>query len=202
MKKLKDKKTCQMILKKLKDKKKTVSSLLDDVQAGIGVRRIFDRLSHSQVPIVAHNMSLDMSIIYQNFHRNLPKSLKDFKQELSVWLPNLTDTKILANFKKCFSFKNTSLEDLRTALSVPPFSRCFKFVCDVDTQKLLSSSSYHNAAYDSLMTGECYLIMKNHLEHNLSKLESARILSSSQNRIPMNADQHKIMKLVFINLAK
>ena len=51
-------------------------------------------------PLVGHNMLLDLAFMFQKFHRDLPPSYRQFKEELHRMFPIIVDTKQL-----CFSLR-------------------------------------------------------------------------------------------------
>ncbi|RKO98062.1 hypothetical protein CXG81DRAFT_20258 [Caulochytrium protostelioides] len=73
-----------------------ITPALKRLHAMVGFRHVIDAISESKKPIVGHNCFLDILYTYQNFHRRLPDSFFKFANDLSMFLPKIYDTKLLA----------------------------------------------------------------------------------------------------------
>jgi hypothetical protein len=53
-------------------------------------------MMNSKKPLIGHNSLLDIVHFYQQFHKDLPLSVEEFKKDLNVQFPKYYDTKILS----------------------------------------------------------------------------------------------------------
>jgi poly(A)-specific ribonuclease len=91
------------VTKRTKEEKDTAMEnrrsdiLKSELDGLIGFRKVFDALATSKVPVVGHNLYLDLCYIYHNFFGSLPDDVNVFKQNLNSTLTkNLFDTKLIA----------------------------------------------------------------------------------------------------------
>jgi hypothetical protein len=126
----------------------------------VGVRKVFDALSQSGVPLVGHNMFLDLCYIYQNFYKKLPATFEDFQAGLQNSFPDFYDSKYVAESSvklKSNSQKfNTALQDLHEFFQQDDYSSAPHIVLGREFENL-TENSYHQAGFDAYATGVCFL---------------------------------------------
>jgi hypothetical protein len=69
-----------------------VDALVDDA---IGARRVLDAISASKVPVVGHNLFLDLGHCAAKFVGPLPENVCDFATQMKTLFPVIFDTKHL-----------------------------------------------------------------------------------------------------------
>eukprot|EP01126_Amoeba_proteus_P056374 TRINITY_DN7076_c0_g1_i5.p1 TRINITY_DN7076_c0_g1~~TRINITY_DN7076_c0_g1_i5.p1 ORF type:complete len:470 (-),score=84.99 TRINITY_DN7076_c0_g1_i5:19-1428(-) len=115
--------------------------------------------------IVGHNSIIDLLSISENFLTPLPQNFEEFRSFISESFPFLLDTKYLTTFcsgssNKMPSYKSTALGDLYDEMSRDPDYPMPVVGYPKNTPEEFldySTSSAHNAGYDSLMTGSVFV---------------------------------------------
>lgn len=79
----------------------------------VGLRRLFQAMVSSQVPLVGHNCMYDLMFMLHAFD-TLPATLTDFKFQLSHSLPTIIDTKFLAT-TNAYGFSSASSSSFATS---------------------------------------------------------------------------------------
>ncbi|XP_015785088.1 poly(A)-specific ribonuclease PARN [Tetranychus urticae] len=154
-------------------KAKEEAQLIDEA---VGFTKVVQELIDCKKPIVGHNLLLDMAHTVHHFIGPLPDTLVDFKEMLSELCPYTYDTKLMAKFdsKLDSQFQNTALNDLYNVIQKAPFSNIkAKIINRSDSDE---KTSFHNASYDSYITGLIFLNML----HYLSPKNQKSILDSSE----------------------
>ena len=70
---------------------------LTDLEEALGFTRVIQKITESGKLVVGHNMLLDIAYTLNQFCGPLPADYPDFKLMCSSALPNLLDTKLMAN---------------------------------------------------------------------------------------------------------
>lgn len=154
-----------------------------------GFSRILQIISKCKKPVVGHNLFLDIMHIIAQFLTDLPDTYEEFKDVVHSMFPHLYDTKYIAStlaLKKLIT--SSTLEDLRETLSHPPFKPVI--VQEVQSSESMehsderTNSKYHQAGYDSFITGHCFILMNNFLQQSLSPKsgESEEVIGSEIRR--------------------
>lgn len=112
-----------------------------------GFSQVIELIIESKKPIVGHTVILDLAHIYQGCIESLPFNISDFIEKLSLYFPNIIDTKILQNSH--FALKGKSLEE---CVDIMKRKIAFPEICELE--KLYK----HNAGWDSYLSG--YLFAK------------------------------------------
>lgn len=73
------------------------NQLKQELNELIGFRNVVDAISKAKVPVVGHNLFLDLCYFYHNFYKPLPKSFVEFKEEAHCLFPFIFDTKYVAS---------------------------------------------------------------------------------------------------------
>jgi len=69
----------KFVIKKKKKKKRLLEQK--------GMKAIMDQIVELKKPLIGHNMSLDVMHLFQTFFKDLPRTLDEFKSELTKRLP-------------------------------------------------------------------------------------------------------------------
>lgn len=133
------------------------------------IELIIDRNKTNPVPIVGHNIYFDLLFIYEKFIGDLPGNFYEYKSSLHKHFPIIFDNKFLTT-RLAREYDNTKLEALykkmkKNKLDVYVDIRQdhingFSFYHDMD-----SNSSFHDAGYDSIITGRCFIYLLKGLEN-------------------------------------
>ncbi|KAK9235182.1 ribonuclease H-like domain-containing protein [Lipomyces kononenkoae] len=67
--------------------------LMSEVNQYVGIRHIFDHISRSKIPVVGHNIFVDLINIYAKFVGTLPSSVEEFAHQINSLFPTVIDTK-------------------------------------------------------------------------------------------------------------
>ncbi|XP_035229207.1 poly(A)-specific ribonuclease PNLDC1-like isoform X2 [Stegodyphus dumicola] len=153
----------------LEEKKKLEQTVVKEkiklLEYFLGFTRIFRLMKESKKPIVGHNLFMDLLLIFDHFHRPLPKTYKEFKKELHDVFSVVYDTRhIWRHVKKFYNFKEIptqcglfdlyemfkSPSDVLTTLYSPTVRHC-------NGEKYLTEEFPHESGYDSFVTGWVFL---------------------------------------------
>lgn len=147
---------------------------IDNVDWTLPPLTVTDLAPARRIPIVVHNGFMDVSFMMSHFVKpTLPPSLAEYKKLLATELPVLYDTKVMAT-----EFSLTQ-HNLNSALG-PLFERLshegglvgrIETVCNADSPP----DQEHEAAYDSFMTGVCFI----GLWHEIQNLLEIDLLTNS-----------------------
>ncbi|CAH0390276.1 unnamed protein product [Bemisia tabaci] len=150
--------------------KKGVSKDLEDsvIDALVGFSKIVKLLMEFKKPIVGHNLLLDLLILHNQFYLPLPKTYKEFKASIRLLFPQVYDTKFLSFelkrlLKKEDAWTVNTLQELYNYFKkgkgtcMVIYSPSINFTDDIDE----SSIKYHEAGWDSFVTGYCFVKIAN-----------------------------------------
>jgi poly(A)-specific ribonuclease len=136
---------------------------LQELDDAIGFSKVVQLISKSGKLVVGHNMILDLLHTVEHFVMELPEKYEEFKCLLPCIFPRILDTKYMASsdpFKDLIS--STVLADMLKELEKVPFGR--PQVAAVSGFTRYNTGEYlHEAGYDSLITGQCFLAMAQYL---------------------------------------
>lgn len=136
------------------------------LEAFEGIAAIMESAMWLRKVIVGHNSLLDCMYLYHYFFERLPTEYEVFKQKFHKLFPKVIDSKVLAqtlrmelggigdSLQKVGDFFGSEKSDPM----VPPQLRGYidGWLVSSDDD---SENSYHNAAFDSYVTGEVFLKM-------------------------------------------
>jgi len=137
---------------------------LTDLQEAFGFSRVIQKMTESGKLVVGHNMILDIAHTLNQFCGPLPETYQDFKAMTTAVFPKLLDTKLMANtipFKQ--EIFNSSLEELYKAVKLPPYDLPPVPPKFSGSGYKADTSSFHEAAFDAFITGQCFIAMANRL---------------------------------------
>lgn len=143
-----------------------------------GFSRVFKLLVDMKKPIIAHNCTLDLMIMYKQFCKPLPKSYQAFKNSIHDLFPIVYDTKYMSSEFK----RKVSKFDCWSSNALEPLYKYFAFgkgFTMVPCSPLIESEDYprgadprfHDAAWDSYCAGICFIRMA----HFFSALDLGRL---------------------------
>ena len=182
----KDKLYMEDILNQLKElnHKKGVKKLIEaifnkfylgDIDIDISKDDIYkyNNIKNEKKILIGHNMSLDLMFIISKLGDTLPNKYSDFKNMLKDKLNCIYDTKFLfEEFKNSNINKNNIIiKDIKSVLdNMYPYLKStydeFIKIKIKPNDDLLKEGTYHNAGYDSFVTGACFLYMKNAMKNS------------------------------------
>jgi len=124
--------------------------------------------------LIGHNMSLDLMFIISKLGDCLPSEYTSFKNMIKDKLNLIYDTKFLfEEFKNSELNKNNNvIKGIKSEIDEmyqylhSNFSENIKIKLKPREDLLSKNNSFHNAGYDSLITGVCFLYMKNAIKNN------------------------------------
>ena len=90
--------------------------MLNELQELIGFRKVIDAITKHKIPVVGHNMFLDLLYFYHNFHKSLPNSFEEFTLDIPNLFPAIFDSKYVSSqsvkLASSSGYLNTALQDL------------------------------------------------------------------------------------------
>lgn len=138
--------------KSLKDAK--TKKLLNVIQRKSGAQKVFKLLTRLRPVLVGHGVVADLLFLYRSFQEDLPPSLRLFKQKLLCLFPAVYDTMAISADFSLKELLNTgrSLESIYKLVSSEERMESTRVVLEKDG-KYWSKECYHEAGYDSYVTG-------------------------------------------------
>ena len=150
---------------------------------------IMKLLVHAQKPIIGHNMNLDLFYTVSNFFATPPDSLDEYKSLLNGLFPTIFDTKVISSTKPLSGMltTGTGLKSLTESIGVDLVHVEIDFDESVK-EKANNQTSYHDAGFDALSTGKCFIsLIKSlmmHFDKGDGRIEmTGNLLKPFQNRI-------------------
>ncbi|KAK9372510.1 ribonuclease H-like domain-containing protein, partial [Lipomyces chichibuensis] len=132
------------------------NKLMLEVNQYAGIRHIFDHLSHIKIPIVGHNVFVDLINIYAKFVSSLPSSIEEFAHQMSSLFPMIIDTKYFGTMCDVddsdahHSSMKDMLDDLRSV--VYPIYKTHPEFTKYDNREY-----EHEAGWDACETAKLFL---------------------------------------------
>lgn len=158
------------------------------LQAHIGFLSMWDVLVQSKKPVILHNGFFDLLFLFSAFEGGLPAELSAFKSRLHASLPNVFDTKVLAESRELNGRlgSRSALPELAAGLAArlapkqpPEEAKQSSEADDVDEDEISVSFSFpagfgayadsncgafHTAGYDAYETGRIFAYYRAELE--------------------------------------
>jgi len=177
---------------------------MDNLEKNLGFTRVIQKITESGKLVVGHNMLLDVAYTLNQFAAPLPTDYLEFKELAASALPMVMDTKLMANTAPLKQeIVNSSLEELLRTASLPPYE-----MPEVPAQEgshgySNQSERYHEAGYDALITGRCFLSLCQRLGRLAGSGGGARILPGSPILQPYLNKVHlmRIQDIPYMDLA-
>ncbi|KAK9351206.1 ribonuclease H-like domain-containing protein [Lipomyces doorenjongii] len=135
---------------------KKYNKLMCEVNQYAGIRHIFDHISHIKIPMVGHNVFVDLINIYAKFVSSLPSSIEEFAHQMSSLFPMVIDTKYFGTMSDVddsdahHSSMKDMLDDLRSVV-YPVYTIHPEFT------KYDSKDYEHEAGWDACETAKLFL---------------------------------------------
>ncbi|KAK3794624.1 hypothetical protein RRG08_003770 [Elysia crispata] len=136
----------------------------------LGFTRVFRLLTKVAIPIVGHNLLMDLIFMYEKFHKPLPESYSQFKQDMHKLFPNIFDTKHIAHsLRNRLAHLNLhaarNLQDLYNILHSQSIMNMTLMQPSVDRASWSGNQEQiHQAGYDAFLCG-CSFLRICHLLH-------------------------------------
>ncbi|KAK9323744.1 ribonuclease H-like domain-containing protein [Lipomyces orientalis] len=132
------------------------NNLMSDANEYAGVRHIFDHISRAKVPIVGHNVFVDLINIYAKFLGSLPTSVEEFAHQVNLLFPTVIDTKYFGTMSDVdeTNAQHSSMKELLDKLRsvvYPVYSIHPEFT------KYDNSEYWHEAGWDACETAKLFL---------------------------------------------
>ena len=170
---------------KFQEDMKKESDLFHEVGA---FNRVMKLLTESKKPIIGHNMSLDLFYTVTNFFAVAPDSLPEYKAILSGLFPLIFDTKVISNTQPLSGMctHGTGLKNLTETIGndLAPAD----IILDPSLEGCEEMGNYHDAGYDALCTGKCFISLTRSLMMHFDKGDgpidmTGNLIKPFQNRI-------------------
>ena len=145
--------------------------------------------------LIGHNMSLDLLFLISNLGERLPDDYKSFKQIIKNKLECIFDTKYLfEEYKKTtFNQNNIAIKEIKSSLySMYPYLKSsFGELLKIQIRSkedIFKEEKFHNAGYDSFITGASFLYIK-------YAMRNTNFLNENKNRIYLMNSLYKCMNI-------
>ena len=143
-------------------------STIDDlVNNELGFSIFIEYLISKEIPIIGHNIYMDLMFIYDKLIDDLPEDFYEYKQSIHKFFPIIYDTKTIATELK--KYDNTKLESLYKSMIKHKYNSYVNISMDVSNgfslYNDLDNKLLHDAGYDSLITGRCFIFMNKALQN-------------------------------------
>jgi len=153
---------------------------MESLEDSLGFTRVIQKITESGKLVVGHNMLLDVAFTLNQFAAPLPTDYHEFKALAATGLPRVMDTKLMANTAPLRQeIVNSSLEELLKTSSLPPFEMPQVPSQEEDCGYPEHSDRYHEAGYDALVTGKCFLSLCQRLGRLAGSGGGGRVLPGS-----------------------
>lgn len=131
--------------------------ILKELGFSVVVQEIIDRCKVRSCPIIGHNMMYDVVYFYNQFVGPLPNTYEEFSKEWFKRFPETYDTKVLS-YKADYFGKTVLGKVYEKCTFDKKLKDIMKFSYDlkngfVNYKSASLETSYHEAAFDSTMTG-------------------------------------------------
>ncbi|GBG31511.1 PolyA-specific ribonuclease PARN [Hondaea fermentalgiana] len=127
-----------------------------ELEANVGLTRVFECIRDAKKPFIGHNCFLDMSHIFAKFFGTPPERFEDFRANLHEIFPMLADTKHVyqSNEKLSSLVGSMPLGDLYKTTSDAVLNHAsVKLGPEFSRYQDASENFHHEAGYDAFMTG-------------------------------------------------
>lgn len=162
----------------------SAAALENSVNEELGFAKIIEILIKQKKKLIGHNIYFDILFLYDKLIDDLPETFYEFKSNFNQLFPVVYDTKYIATtYAKDFDL--TKLESIYQRIQKEKYNlytiikqdiyNGFAFYSEIDT----GGSLLHDAGYDSILTGRCFIYMMKAIENNFC-LENRK---ESNNRI-------------------
>ena len=167
----------------------------------LGFSQFIQLIINKKLPIIGHNIYFDMMFIYDKLIGDLPEKFYSFKKKIHNYFPKIYDTKAIGMLLK--KFEKTKLDDLYKILMKRNYNNYIKFYADVKNGFAIyndfENNKLHDAGYDSIITGRCFVLMCKAFENNFETENKKPVIHVVGNK---NIAEEKAIevKFGFVNL--
>ena len=167
------------------------------------VTTIIKALLSKKVPLIGHNLILDLAFLYDHFLSPLPSTIEEFRLTVLNTFPPLYDTKYIS--KSLMSglkfIKKTSVEDLYSyCRKRKEFNTIIKITID---SRFNVAKKAHDAGFDAYMTGHIFLCFLKYLPSPAEILPAAgKICLQGHYKDFIDINQPNIENFAFPNVIK
>ena len=167
----------------------------------LGFSQFIDLIIQKQLPIIGHNIYFDMMFIYDKLIGDLPEKFYSFKKKIHNYFPKIYDTKAIGMLLK--KFEKTKLDDLYKILIKRNYMNYIKFYADVTNGFAIyndfENNKLHDAGYDSIITGRCFVLMCKAFENNFETENKKPVIHMVGNK-NIAVEKEIEIKFGFVNL--
>ena len=172
----------------------TVDNINDLVNEELGFSLYLEYLIQKKIPIIGHNIYFDIMFIFDKLINDLPEDFYTFKSKVHELFPYIYDTKAIST--KLGKYENTKLENLYKHMQKNNFTSYVPFCADVTNGFCLyhdlENSMLHDAGFDSVITGRCFVLMIKALENDYYVENMKKIVHNIGNKV---INQEKEIKI-------
>ena len=167
----------------------------------LGFSQFIQIIINKKIPIIGHNIYFDMMFIYDKLIGDLPENFYSFKKKIHNYFPKIYDTKAIGMLLK--KFEKTKLDDLYKILMKRNYNNYINFYADVingfSIYNDFENNKLHDAGYDSIITGRCFVLMCKAFENNFETENKKPVIHVVGNK---NIAEEKAIevKFGFVNL--
>lgn len=167
----------------------------------LGFSQFIQLIINKKLPIIGHNIYFDMMFIYDKLIGDLPEKFYSFKKKIHNYFPKIYDTKAIGMLLK--KFEKTKLDDLYKILMKRNYNNYIKFYADVKNGFAIyndfENNKLHDAGYDSIITGRCFVLMCKAFENNF-EIENKKAITHKVGNKTIAEEKQIEIKFGFVNL--
>lgn len=167
----------------------------------LGFSQFIQLIINKKLPIIGHNIYFDMMFIYDKLIGDLPEKFYSFKKKIHNYFPKIYDTKAIGMLLK--KFEKTKLDDLYKILMKRNYNNYIKFYADVKNGFAIyndfENNKLHDAGYDSIITGRCFVLMCKAFENNF-EIENQKAITHKVGNKTIAEEKQIEIKFGFVNL--
>lgn len=164
------------------------------VENELGFSIYLEYLLQKKLPIIGHNIYFDIMFIYDKLINDLPEDFYEFKEEVHKLFPIIYDTKAIS--MKLRKFENTKLDNLYKNMVKSKYITYVPFCADVTNGFCLyhdlENNMLHDAGFDSVITGRCFVLMGKALENEFNVKDLKKIVHGVGGKIGNEEKEVKI----------
>ena len=165
----------------------------------LGFSQFIQIIIDKKIPIIGHNIYFDMMFIYDKLIGDLPKDFYSFKTKIHYYFPKIYDTKAIG--MSLGKYERTKLDDLYKTLCKRNYNNYVNFYSDVTNGFSIyndfENNKLHDAGYDSIITGRCFVLMCKAHENNYEIIDKKSISLFKGNKILKEEKEEKKNQVKF-----
>ncbi len=165
----------------------------------LGFSQFIQLIINKKLPIIGHNIYFDMMFIYDKLIGDLPEDFYSFKTKIHYYFPKIYDTKAIG--MSLGKYERTKLDDLYKTLCKRNYNNYVIFYSDVTNGFSIyndfENNKLHDAGYDSIITGRCFVLMCKAHENNYEIIDKKLISLFKGNKILKEEKEEKKNEVKF-----